>query len=47
MDRRGFLTGLASGIVAAPRAARAQSPAAWTVEVGGLRNAPDGPVFRL
>jgi putative ABC transport system substrate-binding protein len=37
---------LASGILVAPRAAWPQSPAAKTVKVGVLRNAPDGPVFR-
>ena len=46
MDRRVFLTSLASGILVAPRTTWPQSPSAKTVKVGVLRNALDGPVFR-
>jgi putative ABC transport system substrate-binding protein len=46
MDRRAFVAALASGMLAAPRSARAQPAAAKPVGVGVLRAAPDAPLFR-
>jgi putative ABC transport system substrate-binding protein len=46
MDRRAFVAALASGMLAAPRSARAQPAAAKPVRVGVLRAAPDAPLFR-
>jgi putative ABC transport system substrate-binding protein len=46
MDRRTFVSMLIGGLVAAPGHAGAQPGPARLVNVGVLRNAPDGPVFR-
>jgi len=46
MDRRAFVAGIASGILAAPLSARAQQRAPKPVRVGVLRAAPDAPIFR-
>jgi len=46
MARRAFVVVLASGMLTAPRAGRAQPAAAKPVRVGVLRAAPDAPIFR-
>lgn len=46
MERRAFVTALMSGLLASPRATRAQTPAVRVVKVGVLRAAPDVSIFR-
>jgi putative ABC transport system substrate-binding protein len=46
MNRRTFVSAMASGLAAAPGSAFAQPATAKVVKVGVLRAAPDAPVFR-
>jgi putative ABC transport system substrate-binding protein len=46
MERRAFIATMMSGLVTAPRSARAQQPATKVVKIGVLRAAPDAPIFR-